>query len=91
MKKGLIILLIYFLYFNFLYTSSTINTIEAIKNKYIKLITGIELVFKNFDRSGTSITIICNRTENITPPTINLFVLRGTLNADLFSLLQLNT
>ena len=66
MKKGLIILFYWFLHFNFLYISNTINTIEAIKNKYIKLITGIELVFKNFDKSGTSITITCKRTEIIT-------------------------
>ena len=61
------------------------------ENKYIKCPNGIDTVFKRLDKNGTSITIICNNNEATTPHTINQLFLRGTLKADLLSLLQLNT
>ena len=51
---------------------------------------GTDVVCKNLDKNGTSITITCKMIETTTPPTINQLFLIGTLNADLCSLLQLN-
>ena len=48
---------------------------SANKNKYTNIFIGIEVVFKKLDKSGTSITITCKRTEIITPNNINLFSL----------------
>lgn len=68
-----------------------INTTIATKNNIIKWINGILEVCKNLEKKLTSITIICKRIEQITPPTTKGLFFRGTLNADLLSLRQLKT
>lgn len=81
----------YLIYFIFLYNSKTINTKKDNNIKEIKCIKGTDDVCKNTDKKGTSITIICNNMEQNTPTTINLLEDSGTLKAEFFSLLQLNT
>ena len=60
-------------------------------NKYIISINGIDEVCKNLDNNGISITNICNPTEHINDIIYVLFDDIGTLNAESFSLRQLNT
>ena len=52
---------------------------------------GIVDVFKILLKYGTSITIICKATDPKTVKIIKGLSLRGILNAELVSLLQLNT
>lgn len=68
----------------------TIKIISPNNNNISRCARGIEWVFKNIDKTGISITASPNNTDPITPNIKIKLLPIGIVNADFFSLLQLN-